>query len=83
MAEKQKILLSFNTVYIEDSKGRGYSGYLAEFPELMAQGKTKEEVENKLFSSLRDILEHKKNQSLFSQTTSDYSAIETINLIPA
>jgi predicted RNase H-like HicB family nuclease len=83
MSNQQKIVLSFNTVFIEDTKGHGYSGYLAEFPELMAQGKTKEEVESKLFSSLRDILEHKKNQSLFNQTPSDYSAIETINLIPA
>jgi len=83
MSDHQKIVLSFNTVFLEDSKGHGYSGYLAEFPELMAQGKTKEEVENKLFSSLRDILEYKKNQSLFSQTPSDYSEIETINLVPA
>ena len=37
--------ISFTTVFIPDNKGRGYIGYFAEFPDLTAQGITKEEVE--------------------------------------
>lgn len=37
--------ISFTTVFIPDSKGGGYTGYFAEFPDLTAQGSTKEEVE--------------------------------------
>jgi predicted RNase H-like HicB family nuclease len=73
--------LQLTAVFQEDKKGRGFSGYFAEFPELMAQGKTKLEVEQKLLSSLKDMLEYKKGQSLF--TNPAHSEIETINLIPA
>lgn len=76
-----QIHLSFNTIFIEDRKGRGYTGYLAQFPELIAQGKTKMEVESKLFSSLNDILEYRKGQSLFNKPAE--SEINTINLVGA
>ena len=53
-------------IFSVDPKGRGYSGYLAEFPELMAQGISEDEVVKKLLSSLVDILEYRKEQSFFA-----------------
>jgi len=76
-----QITLTFSTIFIEDKKGRGYSGYLAEFPELMAQGETKEDVEQKLFSSLNEILKHKKGQAMFNKPVN--AEVDTINLVSA
>lgn len=74
--------ISFTTVFIPDSKGRGYTGYFAEFPDLTTQGVTKEEVELNLFASLRDVLKFNKEKENF---INNISAKEThnFNLIPA
>lgn len=49
------ITISFTSVFIPDPRGRGYTGYFSEFSQLVAQGKTKQEVEDNLISSLKDI----------------------------
>ncbi len=69
--------LSFTTVFIADTKGRGYSGYFAEFPELTAQGKTKAEVEENLISSVKDILQFRKETENY---INDISTKETHNV---
>lgn len=69
MKNLEQISISFTPILTEDSKGRGFSGYLAEFPELFAQGQTKEEVEHNLLVSLNDILEYRKQEVLFQNPT--------------
>ena len=46
-------------------KEKGYTGYFAEFPDLTAQGSTKEEVEENLISSLSDILRFNREKENF------------------
>ncbi len=72
--------LSFTSVYIADPKGRGYTGYFAEFPFLTAQGATKEEVIQNLISSLKDILKFNKEKENY---ISNISSKETmaVNLV--
>lgn len=72
----------FTTVFLADAKGKGYTGYLAEFPDLTAQGSTKEEVEENLISSLSDILRFNREKENF---ISNIYSKEThnINLVPA
>ena len=74
--------ISFTTVFIPDNKGRGYTGYFAEFPDLTAQGITKEEVELNLFASLRDILKFNKEKENFINNISDRET-HNFNLVPA
>lgn len=58
--------LQLDIIYTKDYKGRGYSGYFAQFPALIAQGVDKEAVEANLYQSLVDILEYTKQQELFT-----------------
>ncbi len=69
--------ISFTSVFIAEPKGRGYTGYFAEFPDLTAQGKTKEEVEENLISSLKDVLQFNKEKENF---ISNIYAKETRNV---
>jgi predicted RNase H-like HicB family nuclease len=57
--------LTLDIIYTTDKQGGGYSGYIAQFPSLIAQGTTKKEIEEKLYESLVDILEYYKEQELF------------------
>lgn len=76
----KKVIL--NPIFTRDEQGRGYSGYLAEFPELMAQGTTKEDVVRKLMSSLVDILEYRKEQAFFADPITGNRETNPINLTP-
>lgn len=69
--------ISFTSVFIADPKGRGYTGYFAEFPDLTAQGTTKQEVEHNLLCSLRDILTFNKEKE---NLINNFSSKETHNL---
>lgn len=57
--------LNLTAIFLPDNKGRGYTGYFAEFPDLIAQGSTREDVELNLISSLKDILAFNKAQENF------------------
>lgn len=80
---ENQIVISFTPILTEDPKGRGFSGYLAEFPELFAQGKNKEEVERNLLISLNDILEHRKQEALFQNPEAKRKEAPAIKLIQA
>ena len=72
----------FTAVFIADAKGKGYTGYFAEFPDLTTQGSTKEEVEENLISSLSDILKFNREKENFINNI--YSKeTHNINLVPA
>jgi predicted RNase H-like HicB family nuclease len=80
MLNLHDIRISFTPILTQDPKGRGYTGYLAEFPDLFAQGKDKEEVERNLLISLTDILEHRKQQTLFKNHEAKQKEAPAINL---
>ncbi|MGN6401399.1 MAG: type II toxin-antitoxin system HicB family antitoxin [Flavisolibacter sp.] len=83
MPTSEQIVISFTPILTEDPKGRGYSGYLAEFPELFAQGATPEEVEKNLLVSLSDILEYRKQEALFQNPETKKKVKASINLVHA
>ncbi len=80
MISKTNISLSFNPVFIKDQNGRGFTGYLKEFPDLTAQGKNKDEVIQNLFQSLNDILEFRRGQDYFLSKATEQNT-RTINLV--
>lgn len=75
--------ISFTPVFKEDPKGRGYSGYLAEFPDLFAQGETREEVVENLLLSLNDILTYNKEASLFQIPEEERQNTSSIKMVQA
>lgn len=83
MQTTEKIVISFTPILTEDSKGRGFSGYLVEFPELFAQGKTREEGEHNLFASLSDILEYRKQEALFQNPETKSKESPAIKFVQA
>lgn len=80
MIKLNEIRISFTPILTSDPKGRGLTGYLAEFPNLFAQGKDAEEVERNLLISLTDILEHRKQQTLFKNPEAKAKEAPAINL---
>jgi|GEM_PF-3849219 predicted RNase H-like HicB family nuclease len=43
---------SLKAYFVEDPVCKGYTGFFAEFPQAVAEGKTQEEVEENLFKAL-------------------------------
>jgi predicted RNase H-like HicB family nuclease len=76
----EKKSLRFTSVFTADSKGRGYTGYFAEFPHVTAQGATKEETELNLISSLQDILKAAKEKENYINNISSKETHE-VNLV--
>lgn len=66
---KTKILpkkqeLSLNVILIRDSTGPGFTGFFAEFPEVIAEGATEEETEKNLLDTLIVALDYKRHKML-------------------
>lgn len=51
-------------IFFEDSKGRGFTTYFAEFPEVIAQGRTRDEASKLLLELLAIALKDKKKQEM-------------------
>lgn len=58
MVQKQSI--SLTGILVQDRNERGFTAYFAEFPEAIADGKTKEEAQANLFEAFRTMLEARK-----------------------
>lgn len=54
--------LSLTAIFIEAPEG-GFTGYFAEIPEAIAEGETEKEVETNLLSSLKTILEIRREEN--------------------
>ncbi len=54
--------LSITGVLIQDPTDKGYTAYFAEFPEVIAEGKTEDEAVDNAFEALRIIFEFKKEE---------------------
>lgn len=46
-------------VYVTDEKG-GYTGYFVQFPEIIAEGDTREETEKNLFDLMYAVFQHQQ-----------------------
>jgi predicted RNase H-like HicB family nuclease len=55
--------LSLTGILVEDENEKGFTAFLAEFPEAVAEGETEDEAKKNLFEALVSYLEHKKEES--------------------
>lgn len=70
---KQKI--SLTAIFVQDPTDKGYTGYFAEMPEVIAEGETEEEVQSNLFEALNIMLKFKKEEP------DSYNAIAGVGVI--
>lgn len=56
----EKITLTLTGVVIQDSSTTGFTGYMLELPEVIAEGNTPEEVQKTLFENLKLVLEFRR-----------------------
>jgi len=68
----------FTAILIRDKNNNGYTAYVAEYPGVISEGKTKEEAKMILKKNLKLVLEHQKNQSLKNHTNSDVEFFKLI-----
>lgn len=54
---------SLTAVLIEDHRAGGFTAYIAEFPEVISEGETKEEAYQNLLYAFKEILEFKKEEA--------------------
>lgn len=66
MPEKQEFYL--NVILVKDQKGLGFTGFFAEFPEVIAEGKDEKETERNLIDTLIGALDFKKQTLMDSNT---------------
>ena len=60
MENNKKDLPTITGILIQDPEDQGYTGYFAEFPEVIAEGTTPEEVKANLFDALKTMFEIKR-----------------------
>ncbi|WP_460678113.1 hypothetical protein [Mucilaginibacter koreensis] len=71
--ETPKVTLS--AVFVEDKKGRGYSGYFKEFPQALAFGRTTGEVLENMLKALDTLREmNKENEAARNSRSHSTSA---------
>jgi predicted RNase H-like HicB family nuclease len=66
-------------ILIKDPNDQGYTGFFREFPEVIAEGDTKEATKNNLIDNLNYILEYKRREDIKQIPSSEYS-IESFEL---
>lgn len=76
---KQKQKLSFTGVLIQD-EDKGYTAYIAEFPEIIAEGDNEEEAKDNLFDAFRLMLDFKKENMSINNDISSTSIIKNFDL---
>lgn len=77
MKEKQKI--SFTGILIK-GEDNGYTAYIAEFPEIIAEGETEEDAKYNLFDAFRIMLEFKKESTTKDNNDSGKSIVRNFEL---
>lgn len=61
MMKPEKVTLTLTGVVVQDSSTGGFTGYMLEMPEVIAEGNTQEEVEKTLFENMKTVLEFKRS----------------------
>ena len=60
MATESKFTLTLTAVVVQDPVSNGFTGYMLEIPEAIAEGNTTEEVEKALLQNLQTVFEFKR-----------------------
>jgi len=60
MKQENENTLTLTGVVVQDKSTNGFTAYLLEMPEVIAEGNTSEEVEAILFENLKTVLEFKR-----------------------
>lgn len=55
-----KFSITLTGVVVQDKSTNGFSAYLLELPEVIAEGNTEKEVEEALFENLKTVLEFRR-----------------------
>lgn len=70
--------LKFNLVMIQDKEDGGYTAFFAEFPDVIAEGDSKEEVEKNLLQTMLAVSKHKM-QNIQSKLKADNVTTKPMN----
>jgi predicted RNase H-like HicB family nuclease len=62
MEMSSKPRVSLTAVFIKDPNDKGFTGFFAEFPQAVAEGKTEKEVQENLFEALSIMLNFNKEE---------------------
>ncbi len=54
--------VSFTAIFVQDPNDKGFTGFFAELPEVVAEGDNEEEVQQNLFSALEIMLRFNKEE---------------------
>lgn len=60
MEKQSKNTLTLTGIVVQDEVSKGFTGYMLEIPEVIAEGSTPEEVEAALFENLKTVMEFKR-----------------------
>lgn len=60
MAQGRKTTLTLTAVVVQDPVTHGFTGYMLEVPEAIAEGNTEEEVQKALLENLQTVFEFKR-----------------------
>lgn len=63
-------------VVVQDAKTSGFTAYLLEIPEVIAEGNSEEEVKKTLFENLQTVLEFKREDYENEFRGSNYSTFQ-------
>ena len=60
MTTESKVTLTLTGVVVKDESTGGFTGYMLEIPEVIAEGNSEKEVEKALFENLQLVLEFRR-----------------------
>lgn len=72
--------LKITSILIHDKESNGYTSYFAEFPEVVAEGNTKEDAIKNLWEALGSMLEFKRDEAAKEGAYDDRISTESFNL---
>jgi predicted RNase H-like HicB family nuclease len=58
--DNNKITITLTGVVVQDQSTKGFTAYMLELPEVIAEGNTEQEVEEALFDNLKTVLEFRR-----------------------
>jgi len=58
------ITLPVTPIYVEDEKIGGYTVFFKEFPNIIAEGETKEDALDNIIRTVHDVFKYKNTQSI-------------------
>ena len=62
MKKPASVSVTLTGVFMKNKESGGYSSFIAEIPEVVAQGKSEKEAEENLFEAFQLIMDYKKEK---------------------